>query len=346
MCKFRGILAGGNFIVDHVKVVDAYPEPEMLASIADQSVSNGGGPYNVLTDLARMHVGVPLEALGLVGDDSNGLWILDDCRGSGIDTTQLRTTPGVATSYTDVMSVASTGQRTFFHRAGANARLGPEHFDFSRTQARLFHLAYLLLLDRLDQVDGDGRSFASRVLEAASERGLITSADLVSVDHPRAVELVASAAPYLDYLLLNEVEAARVLDEPLRDQAGRPRFDALAAAASRLRAMGVRREVVIHFAEGAVCDNSETGSHWHGAVCLPGGFNRGSVGAGDAFAAGYLWAVHEGVGGEERLRWAVCTAAMSLSHPTPSEGMKPLGECIALGEQYGFLDQPMPQHLS
>ncbi|MDA0811743.1 MAG: hypothetical protein O3C21_05050, partial [Verrucomicrobia bacterium] len=48
----NGILAGGNFIVDHVKVVDHYPEQEMLASILSESMSNGGGPYNVLKDLS------------------------------------------------------------------------------------------------------------------------------------------------------------------------------------------------------------------------------------------------------------------------------------------------------
>lgn len=343
MIERRGILAGGNFIVDHVKIVDRYPAPEMLASIIDQSIANGGGPYNVLTDLARMGVGVPLEAVGVVGDDNNGRWIIEDCRKSGIDTTQLHTTPETTTSYTDVISVASTGQRTFFHQPGANARLGPEHFDLGRTQARLLHLAYLLLLDRLDQIDKAGRSYASRVLQSASEAGLITTADLVSIDHPRAGKLVASAAPCLDYLLLNEVEAGKVLGISLRNANDKPVFEAIADAANQILAMGVRREVVIHFAEGAVSSSRHTGTHTHGSVCLPDGYSRGSVGAGDAFAAGYLWAVHEGVEAEERLRWAVCTAAMSLSHPAPSDGMKPLSECLALGERHGFLNQPIVQ---
>ena len=339
----HGILAGGNFIVDYVKVVDCYPAPEMLAAILDESIANGGGPYNVLTDLARMGVNVPLEAVGLVGDDSNGRWIREDCQVSGIDTAQLQTTPVAATSYTDVMSVRSTGLRTFFHQPGANALLGPEHFDFDRTQAKLFHLAYLLLLDRLDRFSGTGESYASLVLKSASEAGLITTADLVSIDHPRTVELVTSAAPHLDYLLLNEVEAARVLELPLRDADDRPMLEAIAGAAHQILDLGVRREVVIHFAEGAVSCNAETGTHTHGSVCLPDDFNRGSVGAGDAFAAGYLWAVHEGVQSEERLRWAVCCAAMSLSHPAPSNGMKPLGDCLALGDQNGFLDQRLSQ---
>lgn len=34
---------------------------------------------------------------------------------------------------TDVMTVESTGERTFFHHRGANAELGSEHFDFSKS---------------------------------------------------------------------------------------------------------------------------------------------------------------------------------------------------------------------
>ena len=46
----QGVLAVGNFIVDYVKVIDAYPAQDMLASILSESRSNGGGPYNVLRD--------------------------------------------------------------------------------------------------------------------------------------------------------------------------------------------------------------------------------------------------------------------------------------------------------
>ena len=74
-----GILAGGNFIIDHVKLIDAYPEQDMLTFIRSEASSNGGGPYNVLKDLAAMQVGYKLEAAGLVGEDANGNWIRSDC---------------------------------------------------------------------------------------------------------------------------------------------------------------------------------------------------------------------------------------------------------------------------
>ena len=62
----NGILAGGNFIIDHVKIIDEYPAENMLATILEESSSNGGGPYNVLRDLSAMGVSFPREAAGLV----------------------------------------------------------------------------------------------------------------------------------------------------------------------------------------------------------------------------------------------------------------------------------------
>nr|MCU0395234.1 hypothetical protein [Chitinophagaceae bacterium] len=77
--KRRGILAGGNFIVDIVKMIDLWPPQESLANISHQYSSNGGGAYNLLKDLAAMQAGFPLEAAGLVGEDHWGQWIREDC---------------------------------------------------------------------------------------------------------------------------------------------------------------------------------------------------------------------------------------------------------------------------
>jgi|GEM_PF-5975062 hypothetical protein len=63
----KGILAGGNDITDDVKLINGYPEQDMLADIRSETSSHGGGPYNVLKDLAAMRVGCPLSAAGLVG---------------------------------------------------------------------------------------------------------------------------------------------------------------------------------------------------------------------------------------------------------------------------------------
>jgi sugar/nucleoside kinase (ribokinase family) len=49
-----GVIAGGNWIVDHVKIIDAWPQQDTLANILSQTDANGGSPYNILVDLAKM----------------------------------------------------------------------------------------------------------------------------------------------------------------------------------------------------------------------------------------------------------------------------------------------------
>jgi sugar/nucleoside kinase (ribokinase family) len=329
----NGILAGGNFIIDHVKLIDAWPAQDMLATIMHETSSNGGGPYNVLKDLAAMQAPFPLSAVGLVGQDANGTWIIDDCQKAGIDTAQLHRTDEAPTSYTDAMTVVSTGRRTFFHQRGANALLGQPHFDFAQTQARVFHLGYLMLLDEMDRELPDGSTVAAHVLAAAQHCGLITTADIVSTENPRFRLIAEAALPHIDHLVINEIEAGKVVGTDLRSGSN-VRLRACIDAAQRLIQKGVRQQVVIHFAEGAVAADAHGQVTLQGSLQLPPGFIVGATGAGDAFAAGYLWGVHEAWSTERSLELAVCAAAACLTDATPSRGLRPMDQCLLLAEEF------------
>src|SRR4030095_17212974 len=67
MATRTGILAGGNWIVDAVKLIDTWPQQDALANIVSTSKGTGGSPFNVLVDLALMGVEFPLEGVGLIG---------------------------------------------------------------------------------------------------------------------------------------------------------------------------------------------------------------------------------------------------------------------------------------
>jgi len=332
----QGILAAGNFIVDRIKRIDAYPAENMLANIESESRSNGGGPYNVLKDLSAMGVGYPLMAAGRIGDDADGEWIVDDCQQHGIDPALLLKDPVQSTSYTDVMTVAETGRRTFFHRRGANAAFEGKRIDFEQCPARIFHLAYLLLLDGLDVFAPDGRTQASHLLEKASTAGLVTSIDIVSTENPVFREIVMSALPYADHLLINEVEAGRTLGRDVDPQD----VPAIEKAARELLEMGVRQAVVLHTEFGAVRVDVHGGVFFQGSVKVPSKLIQGANGAGDGFAAGYLHGVHEGFTPEKSLEAAACVAAACLSDSSPSRGVKTIAKCLKLGRGFGFSSDP------
>ena len=69
-----GVLAGGNWIIDQVKMVDVYPQPESLGNILSQSQGTGGAPYNVLIDLAK--AGAPFPLFGLSHSSDRTRWVV------------------------------------------------------------------------------------------------------------------------------------------------------------------------------------------------------------------------------------------------------------------------------
>ena len=100
---------------------------------------------------------------------------------------------------------------------------------------------------------------------------------------------------------------------------------------------GVRERVVVHFQEGGVALGRDGKWDEHGSVHLPeSGYIKGAAGAGDAFAAGVLLGWHEGRPVSEQLRYGVCAAAANLSDETCTGGLRPLAECLAIGEKFGF----------
>ncbi len=335
MSARSGLLAAGNWIVDKLKVVDTYPQQDALANILSESVGNGGSPFNVLVNLARMKAPFPLSGIGLVGDDADGDWVRVQCEAHGIETRGLKVLPGRHTSYTDVMTVQSTGRRTFFHQRGANAFLEGEHFDFAATSAKIFHLGYLLLLDRLDATDPEFGTAAARVLHRATEAGLKTSIDVVSEDSDRFAQVVLPALRHVDYCIINEFEAERTTGITIRRE-GPLDPEALRQASLRLLEAGVRERVIIHFPEGATALDRHGHFHRQGSLLVPQQEIVGTVGAGDAFAAGALLALHENEAIDNVLRYGVCAAAACLSAVGTSDGLKSLPECLKLGEKFGF----------
>lgn len=331
-----GLLAGGNWIIDQVKMIDVYPEPEQLTNIRRQSQGTGGAPYNVLVGLARSGAPFPLYAAGMVADDPLGREILADCRRHRIDTRHLCTTKEAPTSYTDVMTEIRTGRRTFFHARGANALWRGDGLDFDRFHPRIFHLGYLLLLDALDEPDSKFGTRAARLLAAAQDSGIKTSVDVVSEDSDRFVKIVNPALAHVDYCILNEIEAGKTTGFRTRDASGTLDTVALRHAAGALLQQGVRELVVIHFAEGAFARTRRGEDVWQPALNLPEGYIVGTAGAGDAFCGGVLWGLHEGWKIERCLLTGVSQAAASLSDATCTNGMRPLRSALALAKKYGF----------
>jgi sugar/nucleoside kinase (ribokinase family) len=287
-------------------------------------------------DLAKSGAPFPLYGAGLVGQDALGERILADCHQHKIDAHLIGRTRKAPTSYTDVMTEQATGRRTFFHARGANALWHGEGLDFKKTKARIFHLAYLLLLDALDEPDAKFGTKAARLLAAAQSAGLKTSVDVVSEDSDRFAKVVMPALQHVDYCILNEIEAGKTTGFKVRQSDGRLDTVTLRHAAGALLQQGVRELVVIHFPEGAFARTRKGDDVWQSALQLPTKYIAGTAGAGDAFCAGVLLGLHEDWELQRCLLTGVCLAAASLSDPTCTAGVKSLNASLGLGRKFGF----------
>ncbi|MBL5885757.1 putative sugar kinase YdjH [compost metagenome] len=322
----RGVIAAGNMLVDHVHQIVQWPERGWLAEIIHSERATGGAPLNVLLTLAKMHVGLPLQAVGLIGDDSDGDYILAMLDQYHVNRQRVQRTTFAPTSMSQVMTDPS-GQRTFFHSPAANRLLDLPAFDRLDPSMKIFHLGYLLLLDSLDLPDDEFGTRSARLLSQMRDLGYETSLDLVSrKGDPRYQPLVLPALRYVDYLVINELEAGEFSGLEMRDSSNTPNILHIAEAASQLLAAGVRQRVVIHCPEGAWGEAPGEQGQWVPSRQLEPDEIIGSVGAGDAFCAGFLYGCHEAWSLPDSIALAHACARASLLAANAIDGAKTLVE--------------------
>ena len=324
-----GILIAGNILTDNVKVIDGYPDRTMLANISSVSVAVGGCVPNTAIDLAKIDGSLPVGAAGRIGGDDAGRYVLSQLRENGVNTDRVKITDE-KTSFSDAMSVASTGERTFFHYRGANAGFCPEDLPVSELDCRMLHIGYIMLLDAFDRENKGFGTEMARLLHDAQAAGIKTSVDAVSDINGGFAGKVLPALRYTDNAVMNETEACGAAGYEPRNPDGSLNIKNIRRTAEKLSSAGVRERVIIHAPEAGFILNSNGEFTAVPSLDLPEGFIKGSVGAGDAFCAGCLYGIYNGYPDKKILEFASGAAAMSLSSSDAVGGMKSADEIEAL----------------
>ncbi|MBQ8295498.1 MAG: carbohydrate kinase family protein [Clostridia bacterium] len=300
-----GIAVAGSILVDKINEIGAYPAAGELTKIKSLQKSVGGCVPNVAIDLKRILPSLTVKALGKIGADEEGVFVKSVLQENGVDVTHI-CEGADKTSFTEVMSVTG-GQRTFFTYAGASADFGAKDVDLAALDVKMLHLGYFLLLDKIDEGDGE------ILLKKAQGMGIKTSIDLVSENSDRYAK-VLPCLPYTDNLIINEVEAGQLVGiEPKREN--------LLTIAQKLKALGVKERVIIHTPELGLCV-SEDGVQLIPAYALSPDFIKGTTGAGDAFCAGALLGIYRGKTDKEILEFASAAAVAALSSADAIGGMR------------------------
>lgn len=334
MSSRRGIACAGCWTLDRISLIDDWPAEEGLAHVIETERQGGGSAHNVGIDLTCLDPALPVEAYGLVGDDADGHFLVDAAREAGLDVGGLACIDGAVTAYTEVMTVRGTGRRTFFHRPGANDEVTPARLDVTVGNARIVHLGLLGLHATLDRPNADGRNGWSEVLERAQAAGLRTNIELVSIDPARNRELVAPCLPYLDYLIVNDQEIGALADRRTVGD-GRTDADECRLAAREVLERGAMALVVVHWPGGAIACRRDGETVTRPANAVDAADIRSSVGAGDAFAAGMLYALHEHWSLDDALELAHAAAMMSLRVRAAVGGVESVAACLAQARALG-----------
>ena len=330
----NSIVFAGNILNDVVKVIPTWPEKGRLVQITSLTRAVGGSVCNTGVDLKTLDPSLRVAALGKVGDDDAGAFVTGFLAEKGLAVSRVVRVPGVPTTFTDVMTVAGTGERTFFNMHGADSALVPDDVDVAALDCDIFHLGYILLLDGLDAPDAEYGTQAARLLARVQAAGIKTSLDLVSEQSDRFTRIVRPALRHCDYVIVNELEAAAATGLPAADATGRVTAASLRALAEAVLALGVKEQVVVHSPEVSVSVDRAGTFAAVPSLDLPDGWIAGSVGAGDAFCAGMLYSIMKGLPAEEGLRLASCAAACNLAAPDSVSGARPFAETWSLDSRF------------
>lgn len=324
----KGIVAGGNFIIDQIKIVDQHPVQNQLSHILGQYTSTGGSPYNILKNLSLLQAPFKLAGIGVVGNDPNGKLVLDDCIKNDIDKKGIKITDKAITSYTDVITNDLDASRTLLHYKGANALLDIEHFRLDKYRYKIFHLGYLMLLESLDKTNERGRTRGSSLLQQAQEMGFMTSANMIDGKSEEMQKVLFPSLPYLDYLFLDAKELKKLI----------PQKEDIVESAFELIQKGVKKWVIIANEKVIIAINNQKQVFKKSKVNVPAEIVKGKAGEREAIISGMLWAFHEDLSIEEGLAIGVATAAACLRDASCTKGVLPLKETLAFADKYGYYE--------
>jgi sugar/nucleoside kinase (ribokinase family) len=337
----RGILTGGSWCLDRNMLVDRWPQLNGRADILDAKLSGGGSGCNMAIDLRKLDPDLPVATITLLGDDADGRHLIELAKAHGIDAAQMRLTDRAATNYTHAYSDRSTGQRTHISYFGAGDWLTPDHFDFSGSAHVYLHLGLPGTHQRMDGPWADEANGWVATLKKARAAGLKTNLELASLPAERLASVVRPCLPHLDLLVVNDHEIGGIaglttVKDGITDQ------DACIAAARAVLALGACDLVAVHFPKGGIVAARDGTVTVRPSVDVPPGEVAGANGAGDAFAAGFLYAQHEGWSVERTLVLAHAVAAASLRAISTTDAVETSSQCLALADRWGWRGSVSP----
>lgn len=281
-----------------------------LAQVERFSRHLGGSSANIAVGLARL--GLRVGIISCLGKDALSDYLLGFLRQEGVDTRHVQLAEGYNTSLclTEVCPPDKFHQ-VFYRREAADTRVtfGPEERAYLQ-QARMF------VTNGTSLSLSPARESTREALQCARQAGLRTVLDIdyreSSWPSPgEAGHQARLVLPWVDIVIGNQLELSVLTEEtePARQ-------------VRRALELGAKLVVRKLGAEGVEAHTVEE-SYRVPYIRVK---TVSTIGAGDGFAAGFLYALHQGMPLEQSLRYGNAAAAVVVSRVSCSDAMPRLPE--------------------
>jgi ribokinase len=292
MTKRPRVTVLGSLNMDISVTVPRLPGPGATVLGSAARFTPGGKGANQAVAAARL--GADVRMAGCVGGDDFGRQLLAAMRTEGINTDAVRVVAGVPTGLA-MIAVDTQGENLIIVAPGANHEVGPPDVAAADAAER-------------DILVVSAEIPAQAISQALAQAGpCVFNLAPAPETSAAARALLAAGAEHLDWLVVNESEAAAVLGRPVSGLSDAQR------AAAELTARGPRHAVVTAGAHGAALAAGPDGPD--GAEVIEGFRVRAvdTVGAGDTFVGALAVALAAGIPGPEATRAAAAAGAAAVT---------------------------------
>jgi sugar/nucleoside kinase (ribokinase family) len=310
------VVSLGIHILDILgRPVNRIPPKQDVDLLEEIRLTVAGTAAGTSVDLAKL--GANVIAMGAIGQDAAGQFILDTMGRYGIDTSRLRIKEGVQTSAT-MLPIRPNGERPALHVLGANAELTYDDVDLDAIAgADLLHLGGTCLMSKFD---GEP---TRRVLEFAKSRGVTTTLDLIAIPRPDLLDIIEPALPFIDYFMPGIDEARLIAGLPDASREALIGFFLDRGAKHTVFKMGGEGSSIAWRENGEICE-----------IRLPAHKVEvvDSTGCGDAYCAGFIVGLTKGWSLEQAGRLGTAASALVITGLGSDAGIVDLDQTIAFME--------------
>lgn len=286
---------------------DGFRSSNLVFTEEPVNVTLGGNGGNSAYALAGL--GVPVALGGAVGQDLLGEALVNWLEARQVNLAGLLRSDTHATSSSTIL-VSDAANQVVFHHLGSTAQIALDHMP-----ATWFDEAAVLLASSYPILPRWRTGGFATALSRVHSNGGITALDIgPAIGEPVSLAELTPLLPVVDYLIGNTHELAALTGD-----------NDWTKSVRQLLLSGAQQVVIKQGAQGAAVWTSQEQIHvpaFPVAAAL-------SVGAGDAFNAGFLYGLHQGWSWTEALRFGHAVAALVVSNPQGVLGAPTLSQVQA-----------------